>query len=202
MLEGMVSDRDLVQIVDAALAEAARKSGDWLACRPGCTECCMGPFAITQLDAVRLRQGLEELRARDPERAARVKSRARDYVARIAPAYPGDLATGVLDEGDSAEERFAGLGEEEPCPALDPETGTCDLYSARPITCRTFGPPVRCGEESVGVCELCFKGASDEEIARCEVEMDPDQLEPALLEELEARGIRGQTTVGFALALD
>ena len=30
-----------------------------------------------------------------------------------------------------------------PCPALDPETGGCDLYAARPITCRTFGLTLR-----------------------------------------------------------
>ena len=90
--------------------------------------------------------------------------------------------------------------DEEPCPALDPDTGGCDLYAARPITCRTFGPPVRCGEESVGVCELCFQGASDTEIAACEVESDPDWLEHRLLEELErTAGARGETIVAFAL---
>jgi hypothetical protein len=41
------ADRGLVQIVDSAMAEAARRSGDWLVCRPGCTQCCIGPFAIT-----------------------------------------------------------------------------------------------------------------------------------------------------------
>src|SRR5690242_261004 len=44
-------DRAFIQIVDAATAEAARRSGPWLACRPGCTQCCIGPFPITQLDA-------------------------------------------------------------------------------------------------------------------------------------------------------
>ena len=45
-------DRSLIQIVDAALAEAARKSGAWLVCRSGCTECCMGPFSITPLHII------------------------------------------------------------------------------------------------------------------------------------------------------
>ena len=56
-------DRTLIQIVDAALAEAARKSGQWLVCRVGCTQCCIGPFPISQLDARRLRGGLAELEA-------------------------------------------------------------------------------------------------------------------------------------------
>src|SRR5579884_1087899 len=62
-------DQTLVQIVNAALAESARKSGPWLVCRPGCTQCCFGPFAINQLDAARLRDGLAELKREDPQLA-------------------------------------------------------------------------------------------------------------------------------------
>jgi Fe-S-cluster containining protein len=197
----MPADWDLVQIVDAALAEATRKSGSWLECRLGCTECCMGPFPITQLDALRLRDGLADLEARDPARGARVRDRARESVARLSPEFPGDPATGVLDEGQAAEERFATLADNEPCPVLDPETGACDLYAARPITCRAFGPALHHDSQDVGVCELCYRGASDEEIAACAVEMDSDRLEDALLGELEAAtGARGQTIVAFALA--
>jgi Fe-S-cluster containining protein len=195
------SDSALIRIVDDALAEAARRSGSWLVCRPGCTQCCLGPFPIGQLDVRRLRQGLSALEIGDPERAARVRERARDSVARISKDYPGDPATGLLDEGDEADERFAGLADDEPCPALDLESGLCDLYSARPMTCRAFGPPVRCGSDAVGVCELCFEGASDAEIAACEVEIDPEGLEPRLAAELEAAmGARGMTVVAFALA--
>ncbi len=194
-------DRTLVQIVDAALEEAAHRSGSWLACRPGCTECCMGPFPITQLDALRLQTGLAELGTRDPARATQVRERSRQYVARVAPDFPGDVRTGVLAEGEEAARRFETFAEEEPCPALDPATGMCDLYAARPITCRTFGPAVRCGAEELAVCELCYHGASDAEIAACQVEIDPDAVEFALLDELEeTTGKRGQTIVAFALA--
>ena len=196
----MSGDQALIQIVGTAMAEAARKSGHWLVCRPGCTGCCMGPFPITQLDARRLREGLAELERHDHQRAAGVRERARQAVARILPDFPGDAATGVLGEDEEAEEQFAALAEDGPCPALDPATGTCDLYAARPITCRIFGPPVRCGSEAVGVCELCFQGASDQEIAACEVEIDPHGLESRLSDELErATGAHGQTIVAFAL---
>lgn len=194
-------DGALIQIVDAAMAEATRRSGPWLVCRVGCTECCIGPFPITQLDARRLRRGLSGLESRDPGRAGRVRERARQYVARTSRDFPGDLVTGILAEGEEPEDRFASFAEEEPCPALDPETGACDLYTARPITCRTFGPPVRAGDEAVGVCELCFRGAADAEIASCEVETDPDGVESTLLGELEeATGVHGQTIVAFCLA--
>ena len=192
----MVTDAALIQIVDAALAEAARKSGDWLVCRPGCYECCIGPFPISQLDALRLREGLADLERRDAPRAHRVRQRSRDYLARFGSDFPGDLATGVLEVGDEAEDRFAVFADEEPCPALDPQDGTCDLYAVRPLTCRVFGPPVRSGSEAVGICELCFHGATDQEIAACEVEVDPDDLESTLLDQL---GLRGDTIVAFAL---
>jgi Fe-S-cluster containining protein len=194
-------DGSLIQIVDAALAEAARKSGVWLVCRLGCTQCCIGAFPISQLDARRLRSGLAGLATRDPDRGARVRERARQSVARISSGFPGDPATGILAESEEAEQQFATFADDEPCPALDPETGACELYAARPITCRTFGPPVRCGSDAVGVCELCFEGASDDEIAACEVEADIEDLESALLQELEqTTGARGQTIVAFALA--
>jgi Fe-S-cluster containining protein len=190
----------LIQIVDSALADATRRSGEWLVCRPGCTQCCIGVFAINRLDAQRLRQGLADLEISAPRRATRIRERARDAVARLARDFPGDPATGLLDEGKSAEQRFAEFANDEPCPALDPETGTCELYESRPMTCRTFGPPVR-SEEGLGVCELCFHGASVEEIAACEMIPDPDDLESALVQELEgATGARGKTIIAFALS--
>jgi Fe-S-cluster containining protein len=193
-------DGSLIQIVDAALNEAVRKSGSWLACRLGCTQCCFGPFPINQLDARRLRRGLGELDARDPDRAARVRQRARQSVALISSGFPGDPSSGVLDDGEEAEKRFATFADDEPCPALDPDTGGCDLYAHRPVTCRTFGPPMRCGSGAVGVCELCFAEADDEEIAACEVQLDIEDLESELLDELEGTtGARGRTIVAFAL---
>src|SRR5262250_2840745 len=83
-------DQQLVQIVDAALADAARRAGEWLVCRKGCTQCCIGAFAINQLDAARLRQGLKELQLRDPARTERVLERARQSRNRIISDFPGD----------------------------------------------------------------------------------------------------------------
>jgi Fe-S-cluster containining protein len=194
-------DNELIQILDAALADATRRAGAWLVCRPGCTQCCIGPFAINQLDAVRLRHGLAALERSDPRRAARVRERAHEAIQRLSPSFPGDLTTGILAEGEEAEERFADFANDEPCPVLDPATGTCDLYASRPMTCRTFGPPVRTGDhDTLGVCELCFHGASAEEISACELEVDPNELEAALLEKLKRNtGAHGNTIVAFGL---
>ena len=140
----------------------------------------MGPFPITQLDARRLRQGLGELEASDPGRARNVRERARAAAERESM---NSDATG-----------------DEPCPALDPLTGLCDLYTARPVTCRVFGPPMRVSDGPVGLCELCFRGASEEEIAACAIEIPAGPLEAELLSDLEAAtGLNGDTTVALAL---
>ena len=192
-------DQKLVQIVDAALADASRRSGSWLACRLGCTQCCIGVFAISQLDAARLHHGLDQLERKDSKRALRIRERAREAAERLSPAFPGNPATGVLSDDEDSESQFEDFANDEPCPVLDPASGMCELYEFRPVTCRAFGPPVR-SEESLGVCELCFHGASDEQIAACEMEVDPDDLESELLNELEdATGVRGRTIIAFAL---
>ena len=192
-------DRKLVQIVDAALADATRRSGPWLVCRPGCTQCCVGVFAINQLDAARLKNGLAKLEKRDSARAASVRGRSREVAARLSGDFPGDPRTGILAEDAASEARFEDFANDEICPVLDPSTGMCDLYESRPLTCRTFGPPVQ-SEDGLGVCDLCYHGVSDEEIAACEMEVDPDDLEGRLLEKVEARtGVRGQTIIAFAL---
>jgi Fe-S-cluster containining protein len=193
-------DHALIQIVDSALAEATRRSGEWLVCRPGCTQCCVGAFPINQLDALRLRRGLADLALRAPELAKGIRERARGAVARLSKDFPGDPASGILNKGDDAAERFADFANDEPCPVLDPETGNCELYESRPMTCRVFGPPVR-SEDGLGVCELCYHGASDEEIAACEMKPDPDDLESALLKTVEdSTGTRGDTIIAFCLA--
>ena len=201
-------DRALIQIVDSALADAAQRSGAWLVCRPGCTQCCIGVFPINQLDAQRLRQGLADLEKTSPQKALRIRARANHAVTRLSPEFPGDSATGILlneEEDEDAAARFSAFANDEPCPALDPETGNCDLYESRPMTCRVFGPPIRSadglGEDGLGVCELCYHGASDEEIAACEIKPDPDDLESTLLQQVEDKtGIRGETIIAFCLA--
>jgi len=192
-------DQQLIQIVDAALAEVTARSGKWLVCRPGCTQCCIGVFSINQLDALRLRQGLADLEKRDPARAARIRRRAGESVSRLSSEFPGDPISGILDEGKRAAKRFENFANDELCPVLDPQTGHCDLYDSRPMTCRVFGPPVQ-SEDGLGVCELCFQGASEKEIAACELQADPDDLESKLLEQTEESiGVRGNTIIAFAL---
>jgi Fe-S-cluster containining protein len=192
-------DAELVQIIDASLADAARRAGNFLACRIGCTQCCHGAFAINALDAARLRTGMAALHRSDPELAATLVRRATAWLAEHGPNFPGDTLTGILGTSPADQLRFDGFADDAACPALDPETGRCDVYAWRPMTCRVFGPPVRAigddGTDGLGHCELCFIGAAPEQVAACEMSV-PHALESELLSEI---GTIGETIVAFAL---
>jgi Fe-S-cluster containining protein len=191
-------DGELLHILDNWLERANQRGGSHIACRPGCAQCCIGVFAINRLDALRLQRGLNELADRDPERAQRVLQRAVESLERTVNDFPGDVETGILDDSADAEDIFEEFANDEPCPALDPVTLTCDLYSHRPMTCRVFGPPVRT-EGGLGVCELCFTNTSPEEIAAAEVPLEGEKLESTLNRELERAIEPGNTIVAFAL---
>jgi hypothetical protein len=68
------------------------------------------------------------------------------------------------------------------------------------MTCRVFGPPVRIqtadpGSSALGHCELCFIGATTDQVAACEMSV-PYEPEQKLLDEIPAHG---DTIVAFAL---
>jgi Fe-S-cluster containining protein len=163
----------------AAFADSAERAGVHLVCRQGCTQCCNGVFALNPLDTLRLRSGMDILRATEPALAAQIEGRARAWVSEHGTEFPGDAETG-----------------EAACPALDETSGRCDVYAYRPMTCRAFGPPVRVGDgDALAHCELCFTGAEAIDVVACEMTV-PHDLEAELLEEIPAKE---ETVVAYAL---
>jgi Fe-S-cluster containining protein len=122
-----------------------------LPCRRGCSRCCIGPFAITILDAAELQRGLPAL----PEQTRRgIESRARAQAAVLESAYPRLAASPFLDDWPDAEiDRLAARFSDLPCPALDAD-GSCLVYPFRPLACRTMGIPVEAGGLVEGACEV------------------------------------------------
>jgi Fe-S-cluster containining protein len=193
---------DLFPILDVALASTVTRSGAWLACRPGCNPCCIGVFEISPLDAAELRVALA---AADPTIADRIRSRAAASRQRLTPSFPGNASTGVLFTEPHHAAAFDEFANDEPCPVLDPISGTCDLYAARPVQCRTFGPPIRDEDDHLTVCELCFIGAPPEEVARCEMDQSWREIEDTLIEAAERSAHAtdqptGPTLIAFALS--
>jgi Fe-S-cluster containining protein len=205
LLKVLRQDARLIANVDAALADAAQRAGSHLACRPGCTQCCHGVFAISQLDALRLRNGLAALAVSAPRQASAIVGRARQFLAEFRHDFPGDIQTGILGTSEEDQAAFDDFANEAPCPALDPESGLCDLYSARPMTCRTFGPPVKisqdAAEEGFAVCELCFTTANSEEIAAAEMIVPYDEEQNLAAALAQARHEpAGETIIACCLA--
>ncbi|MGC8915576.1 MAG: YkgJ family cysteine cluster protein [Thermoanaerobaculum sp.] len=191
-------DRKLLALYRQAWDEGAARAGGHLTCRLGCTECCKGVFEISGLDAWRLRRGLAQLAARDPEKAREVADRAREQWALLAPHFPGDPHTGNLGHDDLATHAFGERFSHVPCPVLDPATGACLLYETRPLSCRSFGLPCRLGEEVLPPCRLNFVTATPAEVEAATVAFDPEDREGELLALL---GNPPDTVVAAALAL-
>jgi Fe-S-cluster containining protein len=209
-------DERLIHIVDAALADATRRAGAHLACRAGCTQCCYGAFAINPLDALRLRAAMQQMAIAQPAQAAATAERANRYLAEFGPSFPGNPQTGILGTSHEDQEAFEDFANQAPCPALDPESGLCELYDARPMTCRIFGPPIGMNsapereaqansepeeEEGLAVCELCFTEASPEEIAEAAMTV-PYTEEQRLLDQLQQiQPGAGETIIAYCLTL-
>ena len=122
-----------------------------LPCRKGCSRCCVGPFAITVLDADELQRGLAAL-----SETVRhdIVARARTQAAELAAAFPRLNETPFLDDWPDAErDRLAAQFSDRPCPALDAE-GACWIYPFRPLACRTMGIPVESNGLVEGACEV------------------------------------------------
>lgn len=155
---------DLVWIADRAFAAARAKAGEWIACRPGCDECCRRPFAITEEDARRLLAGL----ASSPH-ARVIRERARRAWSTLERDFPGDAATGVLTESEEWREWFFARHQGLACPVLDENTGACLLYEHRPICCRIYGPLIEISGQTSDPCRLCYAGATPAQIAATKV---------------------------------
>src|ERR1700723_2952953 len=110
---------NLIQIVDAAVADAYGRGGAHLVCHAGCSQCCIGVFPIAQQDAARLREALTTLEQTDHQRAARIHQRVAASLTRLDPWFPGDLTTGILNEDHEAAILFEEFANEEPGPVLD-----------------------------------------------------------------------------------
>jgi Fe-S-cluster containining protein len=145
-------DETYTRILDRAddffrsVSESQRQN---LQCGRGCSLCCYGLFEIGSGDVPLIAEGLEK---RHPSRRKMIIRRSQEIVQ--SSNHP-DLRNCSADEKESFFERTAST----PCPNLN-ERGECLMYENRPLVCRTFGLPLRNGDEYIGdICELNFTSA-------------------------------------------
>jgi Fe-S-cluster containining protein len=110
----------------------------------------------------------------------------------MANDFPGDAETGVLTESAEWREWFFARQGSLVCPVLDESSGTCLLYEHRPICCRVYGPFVEIGGQTSDPCELCYQGASTEEIAAAKITVTLPDVAPA----------QSDTVIAYALSRD
>lgn len=170
----MASDAELVQIVDAAVAEAARRAGAALVCKCGCTHCCIGPFAVTERDLARLREGFAAVGD------ARMAARFREAREAMREGFPGDWESGRVSSLEAAD--LFDLGHPWlPCPALDLESGACGLHAWRPVACRLHGPALRIDGADLRHCRLNYAGMGAEVVEGLRVDFVTPAVEESAL---------------------
>lgn len=186
----------LLPALDAAVSRSWSLAGAHLQCRAGCSACCEATFAISAQDVWRLRTGLE---AAPPELARAIRERAAAVRREQGAEFPGNATTGELTDNAEWQEWFFERQRGRPCPVLNPESGSCDLYAARPAACRTYGHLIQIGETPPPpVCRLNFTGLSQAEQNKFLVRVADPLANHPLAEQLPP----GQTTIAFALIDD
>ncbi len=124
-----------------------------LQCGRGCSLCCYGLFEIGSADVPVIAEGLARLH---PARRKKIVRRAEEIVE--SSEHPD-----LRDCSPIEKDRFFSRTAETPCPNLD-DSGQCMIYEHRPLVCRTFGLPLRDGDNYLGdVCDLNFTTASQDE---------------------------------------
>jgi Fe-S-cluster containining protein len=106
-----------------------------ISCRKGCGACCRQLVAISEVEARRLRQVVEEM----PEpRRSRILARFADARSKLSEAglLPHLDRANKLTDNEYTSLAMSYFGEHIACPFLEDES--CSIYNERPITCREY----------------------------------------------------------------
>jgi Fe-S-cluster containining protein len=127
--------QNLASAVVGAAVEDVVEQGETISCKKGCGACCRQLVPISQVEARRIRDLVEEMPA----------ARREQVRARFAEARERLHAAGVLEQLERREQ-WAPDGVERigvdyfrlgiPCPFLEDES--CSIHRDRPVTCREY----------------------------------------------------------------
>ncbi|OGR35955.1 MAG: hypothetical protein A2051_12480 [Desulfovibrionales bacterium GWA2_65_9] len=113
-------------------------------CEKGCSDCCHALFDLTLVEALFLNAAFSA-RFQGKDRT-RILKRA-DEADRLVHRLKRDAFRAVKD-GQNAQEILLEMAKVRVrCPLLDDE-GLCEMYDARPVTCRIYGVPTAIGGEA------------------------------------------------------
>ena len=129
---------DLVRQVEGAFEKVRQQHPDCVACKLGCADCCHALFDLSLVEALYInRQFLKQVAK---ERKVEILDQAN--VADRTIYRMKRKAFKAVDAGEKSEEQvlLELASERVRCPLLNDEN-RCDLYGARPVTCRVYGIP-------------------------------------------------------------
>lgn len=138
----------LVARVDELFNAVKERSGEAVTCHEGCSDCCHAVFDLSLVEAMYLNKRFQEdmdARADEPLRQqllANADRAERGQVKVVRKAQKRQRA------GDDPAEILADVAARRVrCPLLTAED-KCELYDARPITCRLYGVPQAIGGQA------------------------------------------------------
>jgi len=136
--------------VDALFTRVKAACPGEVRCELACADCCHAPFDISLVEAMYLNQRFNSLHPKGDERFRLTEAANRsdrEHYRLKHKAWKAHKA-GIADERiieDFARERIR-------C-ALLSENNSCEMYDARPVTCRLYGAPLNIG----GSLKVCGK---------------------------------------------
>jgi len=141
--------RAVSDVMVSEVVGEAGTAGKPISCKAGCGACCRQVVPITEVEARRLREVVEEMPEprRSEVRARFAAARQRLVEARLLELAQ-DLNTSFIEEVPFRDDYFR-LGI--PCPFLEDES--CSIYPERPLICREYvviTPAWYCGNPQKG----------------------------------------------------
>lgn len=123
---------------DAVVSETCRaveQLGETISCKKGCGACCRQLIAISEVEARRIKQIVDEM----PEsRRAEIQARFTSAIQQLDKAglMPQLQNANELSDDEYLSIATAYFKQQIPCPFLEDES--CSIYPERPITCREY----------------------------------------------------------------
>lgn len=137
----------LVNQVESVFEKVKKDHPDNVSCKPGCSDCCHALFDLTLIEAMYIRSRFVDKFGADEKRVLLEKANKADrQIYKIKKK-----AFKEFEESQNEVEILGKMAMEKVrCPLLN-DDNECDMYEARPLTCRIYGVPT----SSNGVGHTC-----------------------------------------------
>lgn len=176
----------IVAEVDKVVDQVQAKFPDHINCGQGCSDCCHALFDLSLIEALYLNDKFNA--AFEGQQRSEILDRA-DKAEREGYRIKRE-AFKLTREGAKSSQILAAIAKARVrCPLLNSDE-KCDLYEARPITCRLYGIPTAIGGQAHTCGKSGFKGGEQYPT----VQMDKIQDRLALLSNELARSLRTRHT--------